>query len=175
MVESCVDSKREADARKGERVLGLVKDGTFYEAFRSESGELLLVEDAAREHLPVSCDTVKGVRVARVDCGENCYIFDRQVLMATLRNVLEFARNGAGGLVLDVSRVSLVAATHMNALRHLHDDLAERGRRLVLVTGSAVIAREVLAAVPELAGRIFAREEHALACAKNPLAVEAAG
>jgi len=63
----------------------------------------------------------------------------------------------------------------MNALRHLHDDLAERGRRLVLVTGSAVIAREVLAAVPELAGRIFAREEHALACAKNPLAVEAAG
>ena len=75
MVESCVDP------RSGERVLGLVKDGTFYEAYRSASGELQLVEDAKREHLPVSCETVKGVRVARVDCGDNCYIFDRQVLI----------------------------------------------------------------------------------------------
>lgn len=157
-------------------MLGLVKDGTFYEAYRTASGELQLVEDAKREHLPVSCETVKGVRIARVDCGDNCYIFDRQVLMATMRKVLEFARKGKGGFVLDVSRVSMVASTHMHALRHLHDDLDERGRHLVVVSASAVVAREILAAVPELVGRIFANEDRALACAKQPRAtVEAAG
>lgn len=157
-MESCVDP------RSGERVLGLVKDGVFYEAFRSRSGELVLV-DSEQDHLPVTCESVRGVRVARVDCGDNCYVFDSHVLRTTLRKVLEFAREGTGSFVLDVKRISLVAESHLNALEHVNDYLEDRGRRLVVVTGSAVVAREILAAVPQLEGCIFSKEEQALTCA----------
>ena len=158
MAERCVDP------RNGERVLGLVKDGVFYEAFRSESGEIVLV-DSEQDHLPVVCESVEGVRVVRVNCGDNCYVFDPCVLRTTLREVLKFAREGAGSFVLDMSRISLVAEPHLNALEHVNAYLAGRNRRLVVITASAVVTRGILAAVPALEGRIFSREEKALACA----------
>ena len=156
MVETSVERS------KGERVLGLVKDGVFYEAFRSPSGALELVPSAP-DHLPVVCETRKGVRVARVDCGENCYIFDPKILRATLRKVLEFAREGEGSFVLDISRVTLVAESHLQALEHVHTYLEGRRRRLMVVTKSAVVARQIQIAVPTLRGRIFSREKEALA------------
>lgn len=158
MAERCVDP------RSGERVLGLVKDGVFYEVFRSESGEMVLV-DSEQDHLPVVCESVKGIRVARVDCGDNCYVFDPRVLRTTLREVLEFARKGVGSFVLDMSRISLVAESHLKALEHVNACLEGRDRRLVVVAASAVVTREILAAVPALESRIFSREEEALACA----------
>ena len=158
MAERCVDP------RGGERVLGLVKDGVFYEAYRSESGEIVLV-DSEQDHLPVVCESLDGVRVARVDCGENCYVFDSHVLRRTLRQVLGFARKGGGSFVLDMSSISLVGEAHLNALEHVNAYLEARGRRLVVVTASGVVTREILVAAPALEGRIFSREDKALAWA----------
>jgi len=158
LAETCVERS------SGKRVLSLVKDGVLYEAYRSDTGVLELVPSSP-DHLPVVSETRKGVRVARVDCGENCYVFDRKILRATLRKVLEFAREGEGSFVLDISRITLVAQSHLQALEHVHTYLEGRQRRLVVVTQSAVVVRQIQLAVPTLQGRIFSREKDAVAAA----------
>jgi len=168
LVESCANPER------GERVLGLVKDGTVYEAFRSASGDLVVV-DTQKDRLPITLDTVDGVAVARVECGENCYIFDPKMFRVAIRDVLDLARKGGRGLILDLSRVSLIEAPHLNALSHLHDHLVGRGRDLVIVTGSAVVAREIRKTLPNGSVEIFGKEPDAIAHVQQPRVGEAAG
>jgi hypothetical protein len=170
------DSRPEVQTRpvKGERVLGLVKDGTFYEAYRSPTGHLVIV-DTKQAQLPVIFEEHPNVRLARLDCGDNCYIIDHRIIRETLRRVREFANLGTENLVLDISRVSLVARSHLNALRSLAVALRSKGRDLIVTTASAIVAREVCAAAPELQGLILPRLEEAMVRARQPRVSEAAG
>ncbi|MAE93832.1 MAG: hypothetical protein CL910_04165 [Deltaproteobacteria bacterium] len=151
-----------------------MKDGTVYEAFRSKEGQLVVV-DTLKDRLPVTVETVTGVKVARVDCGDNCYIFDQKMLRAAVRDVLDVARSGRDDLVLDLSRVSFVEPSHLNALRHVHDQLRERGRELIVISRSTVVARDIALAVPELDGAVFRLERDAVDHARRGRVIEATG
>ena len=145
-----------------EHVLGLVKDGTVYEAYRCASGHHVVV-DTMRRDLPVQLSMAEGVCFARVRCGNNCYIFDRRIFRAALRKVLSEVRSRPTDLVLDLSEVGLVGEALLSVLKFLDSGLRKRGHRLWVITPSAMVGAEVRRAAPELGPRILPRERDALA------------
>jgi hypothetical protein len=147
-----------------ERVLGLVKDGTVYEAWRCPQGHLRIVDTLLRS-LPVQLVETNGLRVAHIRCGENCFIFDRRMFRAALRQVLHFARTGSEDLILDLSQVGFIGEPLLTAMRFLESGLRRRGRRMWVVTPSGAVASEIRAAAPGLAGNIVAREGDVFASA----------
>ena len=144
------------------RVMDLVKDGTVYQAFRCAAGHHL-VKDTLQDHLPVELETQDGVQVARVNCGENCYIFDRRMFRAALRRVIRECRRPSRDLVLDLSRISLVGDGLLSAIRFLDNGLRKRQRNLFVVAASAAVESHLLSAVPRLLGRIYRKEAEAFA------------
>lgn len=145
-----------------DRVLGLVKDGTVYEAWRCLQGHVRLI-DTLRRSLPLQLASRNGLRIASFRCGDNCYIFDRRMFRAALRDVLRFAREGTEDLVLDLAQVGFVGEPLLSAMRFWDSGMRRRGRRLWVVTPSSVVAAEVRAAAPALSERTVAREAEVLA------------
>lgn len=148
--------------------LHLVKDGTVYQAFRCSVGHHL-VKDTCQRHLPVEMEMQDGSLVARVECGDNCFIFDRKMFRAALRCIFRSVRKHTSNLVLDLSRVSLVADGLFTAIRFLDNGLVKRKRSLLVVTPSAAVRSDLLMAVPRLIGRIYPQRVDALtACGSLP-------
>ncbi len=135
-------------------ILDLVKDGTVYRVFRCSIGHHL-VRDTYQRHLPVEMEMQQGHLVARVECGNNCFIFDRRMFRAALRSVFRSVREHTSNLVLDLSRVSLVGDGLLTAIRFLDNGLVRRNRSLLVVTPSAAVESDLLSAVPRLIGRIY--------------------
>lgn len=147
------------------RVMDVVKDGTIYHAYRCADGHHV-VRDARQDHLPVRLSVEDGVQVARVECGENCYIFDGEMFQAALRKIIRAIRGHGGHLILDLSHVSLVGDGLASAVRALDRYLKGRGRRLVIVAPSKAFRSHLEAAVPGLRGRILQDLEVALSEAR---------
>lgn len=157
-----------------QRILGVVKDGKIYDGYRCEKGHQRLMP-AAESHLSVSTATESGVSVARLCCGENCFIFDRRLFRHALKEVLHFARRCAKDLVVDLSQIGFVGDSLLTAVRFLDNGLFQRGHRLFVVTPSSLVAAEVRSAAPKLATRIRAKLAEALEAASAvPLANAAA-
>jgi hypothetical protein len=149
---------------RAERVLGLVKDGTVYEAYRCACGHHQ-VTDTRQDRLPVDLDREGGVNRARVSCGTNCYIFDRRMFRLALRQVLRACRSRPGDLILDLSRVGLVADGLLSAVRFLAHGLERRGHRLFVVAPGSGVGGQIEALTPALAGCVFRDEDAARAAA----------
>lgn len=141
-------------------VLHLVKDGTVYEAWRCPNGHHL-VRDTCRNHLPVELTCADGVHVARVLCGENCFIFDRRMFRSALRGAFRACRRKGGHLLLDLSGVGLVGEGMLSFIPMLDNGLSRRGFRLQVVAASTAVKADILAAAPSMRGRIFDRETDA--------------
>ena len=145
---------------RAERVLGLVKDGTVYEAYRCTCGHHQ-VTDTRQDRLPVDLDREGDVNRARVSCGTNCYIFDRRMFRLALREVLRVCRSRPGDLILDLSRVGLVADGLLSAVRFLAHGLARRGHRLFVVAPGPGVRGQIEALTPVLEGCVFREEDAA--------------
>ena len=155
-----------------DHILDLVKDGTVYRAFRCSAGHHV-VRDMRQDRLPIEMEIQDGVQLARVECGDNCCIFDRKMFRSALRRVFRGVRGHEGHLILDLSQVSLVADGLLSAIGFLDNGLARRKRSLLVVAPSAPMQSHLLSTAPRLIGRIYRNRRDAIG-ATQPMTVQGA-